>query len=209
MKHYSPNHQPSLARRKISLTGGIQSNIAILAKNWNFSYNLLLWQSAPAHLSNSSEKMLLEPGGSGLFETSPCISTSFLKIWSDLSAVPMSHLCQTPAKAEPHRETALFVCDYPAERAMPALPEQRSCTMRAASSAVGAQRCSLPVPYSGNTIPATSVRNSPAPSMALAIEDMSQITQNCRAIEQFGLEGNFKSHLVQPPCDGEGHLQLI
>jgi len=29
-----------------------------------------------------------------------------------------------------------------------------------------------------------------------------------KIIECFGLEGTFKSHLVQPPCNEQGHLQL-
>ena len=33
-------------------------------------------------------------------------------------------------------------------------------------------------------------------------------TQDHRIIEWFGLEGAFKGHLVQPPCNKQGHLQL-
>ena len=29
-----------------------------------------------------------------------------------------------------------------------------------------------------------------------------------RIIESFGLEGTFKGHLAQPPCNEQGHLQL-
>ena len=31
---------------------------------------------------------------------------------------------------------------------------------------------------------------------------------NYRTIEQFGLEGTFKRHVVQPPCNEQGHLPL-
>ena len=32
--------------------------------------------------------------------------------------------------------------------------------------------------------------------------------QNYRIIEQFGLEGTFKAHLVHPSCSEQGHLPL-
>jgi len=31
---------------------------------------------------------------------------------------------------------------------------------------------------------------------------------NHRIIEWFGLEGTFEAHLVQPPCNNQGYLQL-
>jgi len=37
---------------------------------------------------------------------------------------------------------------------------------------------------------------------------VTTISQNHRTIEWFGLEGTFKGHLVQLPCNEQGYLQL-
>ena len=49
--------------------------------------------------------------------------------------------------------------------------------------------------------PGTGVLISPCP-ISFKEASLEEI------IEQFGLEGTFKDHLVQPLCHGQGHLSL-
>jgi len=53
--------------------------------------------------------------------------------------------------------------------------------------------------------PVTETLNCQEP---LEFRHMTKKKKSNRIIECFGLEGTFKGHLVQPPCNEQGHLQL-
>jgi len=44
--------------------------------------------------------------------------------------------------------------------------------------------------------------------MTSATAVSSEHIDSRQIIESFGLEGTFKGHEVQPPCNEQGHLQL-